>query len=149
LAPEILLQSIGPGDQEALAIVAIRYFSELDPSFAPEPQWKEHLFGSIMDSDQLAAKWILKDAHRIGFALFGIEKHRFLPRRIGIVYDYYLDPAYRRLGIGKIAARQIIEQLRDSGASTIQLEVMTNNEHAMGFWKDLGFRPASIRFTLR
>lgn len=94
-------------------------------------------------------RWIMIDQEYVGFIIFGVENHRFLPREIGMVYELYIVPAYRRKGIGKAVAARAIEELQVLKVSKIQLEVMVGNKKAAALWEKLGFRKVAERFVLQ
>ena len=137
----------GSERSQFLAIVR-QHFSELDSSFTPDDDWKQQYFETIQSNPGFFLRWICHDGERAGFILFGIEKHRFLPRKTGVVYDLYVMPGFRRRGIARACAAQAIEELWNLGPSKIQLEVMEGNAGATALWESLEFRKTSERFVL-
>ncbi len=135
-------------DRETFIKMAIQHFKELNPKFVPFPDWKTHYFESIQTNRNMYLRWIMMDQERVGFIIFGVENHRFLPREIGMVYELYIVPAYRRKGIGKAVAERAIEELQTVKVSKIQLEVMVGNAKAAALWEKLGFRKVAERFVL-
>ncbi|HEY4905387.1 MAG TPA: UDP-2,4-diacetamido-2,4,6-trideoxy-beta-L-altropyranose hydrolase [Candidatus Sulfotelmatobacter sp.] len=128
--------------------MAVHHFSELNPSFTPHDDWKRHYFETIHANPQFFLRWILCDGERAGFVLFGIEKHKFLPRKTGAVYELYVVPAFRRRGVASACAQQAIKELWALGPSKIQLEVAEGNDRAAALWRSLQFRKVSARFVL-
>ena len=135
-------------DREAFMRMAAAHFSELDPSFVPHDDWKEHYFSRILANPRYFLRWIIAEETRAGFILFGLEEHRFLPRKTGVIYELYVLPALRRRGLAKATAVAAIAELWTHRPSKIQLEVMEGRTDAVSFWKMLGFRKASERFVL-
>lgn len=90
----------------------------------------------------------MAEGSRAGFILFGLEDHRFLPRKTGVIYELYILPALRRRGLAKETAVAAIAELWTHRPSKIQLEVMEGRTHGVSLWKALGFRKASERFVL-
>lgn len=128
--------------------MATQHFSELNPSFTPDEDWKKHYFETLQNDPQLSLRWILCGRARAGFVLFGIEKHKFLPRKTGVIYELYVNPQFRRRGVARVCAQQAINELRSHGPSKIQLEVVKGNEGAKALWLSIGFREVSERFVL-
>ncbi len=56
-----------------------------------------------------------------------------------------IHPDFRRLGIGELVMRQVIQQLRSSGAVMVTLEVRPSNIGAQALYRKLGFRMIGIR----
>ena len=88
-------------EQDEFLRMAAKHFSEVNASFVPQNDWKEHYFATIMANPQYFLRWIICDEKRAGFILFGLEKHRFLPRMTGAIYELYVVPEFRRHGVAK------------------------------------------------
>jgi len=140
---------ITQSERDQFRSMAVQYFSELNESFTPHRDWEQHYFETIQAATNIFLRWIVSDGERAGFILFGIEKHRFLPRNSGRVYELYVTPAFRGRGIARACAAQAIKELWELGPSKIELEVVEGNAKARGLWKSMGFRKASERFVLR
>lgn len=128
--------------------MAMQHFSELNPSFTPHDDWKLHYFETICGNPQLFLRWILCDGARAGFVLFGVEEHRFLPRKTGVIYELFVAPVFRRRGVARACAQQTIKELWSLGLSKLQLEVLEGNEGARALWRSIGFCKVSERYTL-
>lgn len=59
----------------------------------------------------------------------------------GGVYGFVVDPAHQAQGIGRDVLRRVCTQLRADGATRVGLEVAVQNEHALGLYTSIGFRP--------
>ena len=86
-------------DREEFMRMAADHFAELDPSFVPRDDWREHYFSRILSDPRHSLRWIVSEGSKAGFILFGIEDHRFLPRKTGVIYELYVMPAMRRRGL--------------------------------------------------
>ena len=87
-------------------------------------------------------------SRHVGFVLFGVEEHRFLPRQTGAIYEVYVIPEERRKGIARACAKQVIAELWKASPSKIQLEVVQGNAAAAELWRSLGFQKVTERFSL-
>jgi len=135
-------------EREEFMLMAIQHFSELNPAFVPADDWRRCFFENILANPEFSLRWIMVDQERAGFILFGLEKHRFLPRKTGAVYELYVAPAFRRRGIARACALEAIKELWTFGPSKIQLEVVEGNTGAAALWKSLGFQRVTERFVL-
>jgi len=123
-------------------------FRELNASFVPHADWVETFFDNILDNRDKILSWLLLDGEKIGFILFGLESHPFLPRKNGVVYELYVVPKHRRKGIARDAAKMAIAEMKLLRPSKIQLEVAVGNKKAAELWKSLGFKRATERYIL-
>lgn len=139
---------VSAAERDEFLKIASRHFSELDSSFTPGDDWKLCYFETIQSNPEFFLRWVLQDGERAGFILFGIEKHRFLPRKTGVIYELYVMPEFRRRGIARACAIQAIDELVSLGPSKIQLEVIEGNAGAVALWRALQFKKVSERFVL-
>ena len=127
--------------------MALDHFRELNPEFKPARDWSTCYFESIQNNSDCSLCWILADGVRVGFVLYGIEKHRFLPRQIGVIYELYVLPEQRRKGIAKVCAQNVIKEFQKCSLSKIQLEIVEGNAAAERLWSSVGFSKISERFA--
>jgi ribosomal protein S18 acetylase RimI-like enzyme len=59
---------------------------------------------------------------------------------VGGIYGFAVDPAVQGRGIGRAVLGVTCRQLRTEGATTIGLEVATQNERALGLYTSVGFQ---------
>jgi ribosomal protein S18 acetylase RimI-like enzyme len=128
--------------------MAVQHFSELNPLFVPQNDWQENYFATITANPEYFLRWIICDGKRAGFILFGLEKHRFLPRKTGAIYELYIAPEFRLRGIAKTCAIEAIRELWTHAPSKIQLEVLEGRTAAAALWKSLGFQKVTDRYVL-
>jgi ribosomal protein S18 acetylase RimI-like enzyme len=62
---------------------------------------------------------------------------------VGGVYGFVVEATRRGQGIGRDVLRRVCRQLRAEGAERVALEVEVDNEHALGLYTSLGFRPVT------
>lgn len=55
------------------------------------------------------------------------------------VYGFVVDPAWQGRGIGRDVLRRVCQQLLAEGAQRIGLEVVVNNDRALGLYTSIGF----------
>ncbi len=135
-------------DGEQFLRMAVNHFSELNSAFVPHNDWKDQYLPTILSNPQYFLRWIVCDGKRAGFILFGLENHRFLPRKTGAIYELYVLPEFRRQGIAKACALEAIQELWTYSPSKIQLEVVEGRAAAAALWESLGFQKVTERFVL-
>jgi ribosomal protein S18 acetylase RimI-like enzyme len=136
------------GDREEFLQMAVSHFSELNAAFVPDADWKKQYFETILENAQYFLRWIVCDGRRAGFILFGLEKHRFLPRKTGSIHELFVLPEFRRQGVARMCAIEAIRELWTHSPSKIQLEVVEGRVAAAALWKSLGFQKVTERFIL-
>jgi ribosomal protein S18 acetylase RimI-like enzyme len=146
---KVEMKQISSADREAFLQMAERHFRDLNPAFVPQDDWKLHYFEAILGSPRMFARWIMRDEERAGFILYGLEDHRFLPRLTGVVYELYVRPEFRRMGVARQCAIQAIRELEAFFPSKIQLEVVNGNVGAEALWQSLGFEKVTERMVLK
>lgn len=124
------------------------YFAELNPSFVPSDEWRTSYFSRLMNSSGTFLKWIGWGGERAGFVIYGVEPHRFLPRKTAHIYEFYVLPHFRRKNVGREAAEQVLQALRGFSPAKIQLEVSFGNAAAVKFWNTFGFEKVAERYVL-
>ena len=142
------LVPVETGDRANFLAMAEQHFRELNPDFAPAPDWKSGYFENIRGNRNYSLCWILAGGLRVGFLLYGVENHRFLKRKTGAIYELYVIPGQRRKGIARACAKLVLQELWKLSPSKIQLEVVEGNRAAAALWKSLGFQKASERMVL-
>jgi ribosomal protein S18 acetylase RimI-like enzyme len=135
-------------EREEFLRMAEQHFVGLNPAFVPDEDWKKSYFEKIQSGDEFRLRWIVASGQRAGFVLFGLENHRFLPRKTGAIYELYVVSTQRRKGIAKACAQQAIRELQALAPSKIQLEVVVGNTGVAELWQSLGFRKVTERFVL-
>ena len=128
--------------------MAEEHFRELNSRFAPAEDWKASYFEKILSNWNYSLRWVVADGLRVGFVLYGVEEHRFLPRKTGAIYELYIVPEQRRKGIARACAESVIQELLEAFPSKIQLEVVDGNRAAAELWRSMGFQRVSEHLVL-
>jgi RimJ/RimL family protein N-acetyltransferase len=61
-----------------------------------------------------------------------------------VLWGCFVDPAFRRIGLGKRAVGRALEHGRDYGVRRINLMVFLPNEAAVSLYMSLGFQPYGL-----
>jgi ribosomal protein S18 acetylase RimI-like enzyme len=62
--------------------------------------------------------------------------------RIGTITDFYLDPAFRRRGIGTETLARLEKEAIKLGLEALELQVVNDNGPARGLYRKMGFQAA-------
>ncbi|UCE19103.1 MAG: GNAT family acetyltransferase [Gemmatimonadota bacterium] len=73
------------------------------------------------------------DSSIVGTAMAGYDGHR------GWVYYVAVSPKHRRQGIGSTLMKRVEQDLAELGCPKLNLQVRTENEEVVAFYKKLGY----------
>ena len=103
---------------------------------------------SSEELEQRMAKWLSsgregviveRNDDVIGYMLFWRVEDEFYPYKDSIyIRQFFIQPSFRRRGIGQIAFDRIIEEFIDDGVA-LTLDVLESNPEGKAFWAKLGF----------
>jgi len=143
------LKKIKYDEKELFYNIALKYFSEIIYNFTPTDEFYTHYFNSILSKKNLYLYWLIYNDKIIGFSLIGKEKHRFLPKQIGKIYEFYILPEYRNKGHASYFANMLINKIKKLNVQKIELEIIINNTKAKHFWEKNGFEMISYRYLYK
>jgi len=83
-----------------------------------------------------------RDTEPAGLAICFRGFSTFAARPLVNISDYFVFPAYRGTGIGRLLLTAIEQHARDLGCCRITLEVQENNHHAKRVYAAAGFSQA-------
>lgn len=118
--PDITVRAASPADQQALREI-------LRTGFGWEPP-------ETADSDPNTLV-VERDGRPIGTARLHPEGDR------AGIYGFTIHPDHQGHGIGRDVLHRLCRTARTGGATTIHLEVATDNDRALHLYTSLGFRP--------
>jgi ribosomal protein S18 acetylase RimI-like enzyme len=144
----VSMRPIVQGERDEFLQMAVQYFRELNPAFCPCVDWQAIYFENIHKNPNYSLRWIVSGGQNIGFVLFGIEDHDFLPRKTGVIWELYVVLEERRKGVARKCAQLAIEEMSKLSPSKIRLEVVSGNEPAVALWKSLGFQKTAESFVI-
>jgi ribosomal-protein-alanine N-acetyltransferase len=114
---------------------------EIETRSFPNP-WHESTFRGEIQHRPISFPLVIvhNDLNRVvGYIIFWVIGEEAQINNIAV------HPDFRRLGIGERVLRQVIQQLRSSGAVMVTLEVRPSNIGAQTLYRKLGFRMIGIR----
>ena len=96
---------------------------------------RSHLFGHRPAAEAIVAE--LADL-TVGFALFFPTYSTFLTQPGLHLEDLFVQPEYRRQGVGKALVTSVAKIAHDRGCGRLEWSVLDWNQNAIGFYQSLG-----------
>jgi ribosomal protein S18 acetylase RimI-like enzyme len=97
----------------------------------------------LVSDPRLGKAWILQvNGISAGYVILTIGFDHEVGGRIGTITDFYLDPAFRRRGIGTETLVRLEKEAVKLGLEALELQVLNDNEHAKGLYRKMGFQAA-------
>ena len=120
------------------------HHAQLDPAFTPSSRWQEeyrHFIRGLLGRDDALAVVGVDGDRVVGYAVgrISVLPGFFEQRRRGYIHDVVTREAYRLRGIGRRLVEALLDWLRESEVSAVELTVAVKNEEAVAFWTSLGF----------
>jgi ribosomal protein S18 acetylase RimI-like enzyme len=137
-----------------LGALLVRTHHEFDPRrFLPATAQTEQGYGSFLGT-QLGEENIVVlvaelGGEVVGYAYAGVEGIDYMSLRgpAGVLYDIVVDPANRRLGIGRTLLDAVLKELDRRGVPRVVLSTATQNDAAQRLFTAAGFRRTMIEMT--
>lgn len=146
--PGVIFRPASVEDEEPL-LRMMRSLAEQEPGayYFDEPVVRQVLRLFLMTAD-LGQAWIFFDGEiPVGYVVltygFSFEYHG----RDAFIDELYVEPEYRRKGIGIRAMRFVEERARELGVNALHLEVDQGNEPAAELYRRTGYEDHA-RFLL-
>jgi GNAT superfamily N-acetyltransferase len=96
---------------------------------------RSHLFGDRLYAESIVAEL---DGKIVGFGLFFHTYSTFLTQPGLYLEDVFVQPEYRRQGIGKALMMSIAKIAFDRGCGRLEWSVLDWNQSAIDFYQSLG-----------
>ena len=131
------LQPVDPSHREDFYAVVLDYWQELMPdsaimaSAAKQVAYFADRF--CWEGDITPPHWGVQHDRRVGFVNFTLKEKR------AHIHDFYVLPAERRKGYGRVLVQAIYDHFDAAGVQQIDLNVRRDNPHALAFWQSQGF----------
>jgi ribosomal protein S18 acetylase RimI-like enzyme len=146
------IRKANPNDLPAITDLAgkmVDFHRSLDNYYKPLSAYKnleKELAGELADKNSLFLV-IEKDNKIIGYFRGSIEPAPAYasPKKIGVIYDIYVQKEYRKQGVGEALMKEILEWFQSKNIKNIELSVDARNNNAINFWKKFGFFEYKLR----
>ena len=142
-APTLTIRTLTEHDVDAFH--AMRLHAAVDTPFAivptreEEARWtRDENIARIRETDQQAVFGAFDGETLIGITGWRREQRVKFAHK-SLIWGVFVDPAYRRTGIGRRLMESAIERAKASGAELVQLTVGAQNPRAQTLYLSLGF----------
>ena len=127
--------------------------------------WDAAKFGYIDHPERMYENWLASravdpravflvataDSGRIvGFLVATVERELPIYRlaEFGFIHDFFVDPAYRNEGAGRLLVTRAIEAFKSIGVSQVRGDTAAANEPARALLEGVGFRPSVVEMLI-
>ena len=121
----------------------------LEPLMQTNENWRDTLEGflkAVMRKPDYHVRVLEARGRAVGFLMCGMSvEPAYVKGRIGYIADCYVLPELRGHGLGAGLVRDAKKILAKMDADSIQLNVISGNAAAIGFWKKMGFETYMLR----
>ena len=155
--PAASIRPAAPADLPAigrLGALLVRTHHAFDPKrFIAASPHTEQGYASFLGSQLREPSVIVlvaeRDGEVLGYTYAGVEGHDYMALRgpAGVLYDIVVDPAHRRLGVGRMLLDATLAALADRGTPRVVLSTAERNEEAQRLFARAGFRRTMIEMT--
>ena len=132
---DVFFKKVKKEEKEILKKLLLEYFKEIDTSKIIETSYGEKVNYPYLDSywtdASRVALFVFFENEIAGFALVNawVIDSEFNAQKS--IAEFYIQPKYRRKGIGKIAAFQIFNEYKTKW----EVKQSSNNKRATQFWR--------------
>jgi ribosomal protein S18 acetylase RimI-like enzyme len=137
----VVFRSARSEDEQSL-LRMMRNLAEQEPGayFFEEPVVREAL-RKFLASPELGRAWVFLDGETpIGYIVLTLGYSFEYHGRDSFIDELYIEPQYRRQGIGRRAMQFVEERALELGVNVIHLEVDRGNDAAEGLYRRAGYR---------
>jgi len=148
VSAHVVLRAIAIEERDALYEMAQRFWEALMPH-APvvrdtsiRPAYFAHEFRLGQPGHR--AWWAMLGSERAGFAHLELDED-WAGRPWAYIKGFYVEPRWRRQGVGRALAHAIVDHLREMDVYRIDLHARSDTPAALAFWRAVGYDLASYR----
>ncbi len=138
-----------------LGMLLMSLHHDFDPSrFLGPTANTNQRYGDFLDGERQRTDVVILVAESagkvLGYAYAAMEGNDFMALRgpAGVLHDLVVDPAHRKIGIGRLLIEAIRADLAERGAPRLVLSTAAKNLSAQSLFVALGFRSTMIEMTL-
>jgi ribosomal protein S18 acetylase RimI-like enzyme len=139
-ASGIEIREASPADLTAL-LRMMRALAEQEPGKIEfdEPAVRGVL-GSFLQQPELGRMWVLCDRQTLaGYVVLTLGFSFEYRGRDAFIDELYIEPAYRRRGLGRMAMEFVESRAKELGVNAVHLEVDHGNHPAMELYRRIGY----------
>jgi diamine N-acetyltransferase len=130
-----------PADAVLLASLVRKYYEFDGIRYAPHEV--EPGLDILLADPSLGQAWlVLNGSQPVGYVIFTHGFDIEFGGRLALITDLYLEPDYRRRGIGRRILEHVEAYCRSNGLRGLELQVETDNSEARALYAKFGFEAA-------
>jgi ribosomal protein S18 acetylase RimI-like enzyme len=142
LAPDLSHRRAGPGDHGLLLRLIAAYYAYDHIAF-DEPVVREGLSRLLADDTFGRAYLLEQGGETAGYVLFTYGFDLEFGGRLATITDFYLEPGFRRRGLGSATLEFVSDECRALGVRALELQVEEANLPAQALYRKFGFEQLS------
>ena len=129
------------------------YIESIDPVWRTSPGAEDHLRVHLLDlfSTRHAMTYVACHSQEIiGFITGSVTSRPpvILPHRDGLIDNAYVNPGWRKQGVGTHLCRMLLAWFAAQGVEEVRIHYQVSNRGALRFWERFGFRSWTIQAHL-
>jgi diamine N-acetyltransferase len=135
------IRAAGPDDAKSISelIQELARYEKLAHESRPDPAaLRTHLDQSSAPYCEAILAIEKPSGRPVGFALFFPSYSTFLTNFGLYLEDLFVEPAFRKAGIGQALLARVVEIALERGCQRVEWSVLDWNELAIGFYRQLG-----------
>jgi ribosomal protein S18 acetylase RimI-like enzyme len=130
-------------DIPALVDLMAAFHAESD--YTLDRAWAEASFRKLLDEDAFGTAWIARENEEaVGYVVLTLRFSMEFGALAGMIDDLFVQPAFRRRGIGSGLLEALVSTCRAIHVAAIQVEVDPGNAAGMALYRRLGLHPYTI-----
>ena len=125
-----------------------------DPRFKPAPDAKEAIDAYARETwvrrHPFSHGWVAVGDDRLVAFLLGVPTQPVpvLDRpQISVITDIWVDPDWRRLGLGRELVERFASTSRAAGYPVVEVNTLSADSRAVAFWHSMGFTDWMVRLS--
>lgn len=125
----------------------LAHLFEQEVEFFPNPESQKKGLRLILENPSSGTVLVYEDLDKgflAGMVVLLYTISTALGRKVVLLEDMIVDPAYRSQGIGSQLLQHAVSFVRDMGFGRITLLADKNNTNAVGFYKKNGFKRSDM-----
>ena len=152
---EIVIRAANAADADSVGVMwreLVDYHQALDHDLPTAATNGARLYAQLLTQrldDPYTRAFVAENQGRlVGFVLgmiVDLVPDVFAQEPCGFLADIYVDPAYRRRGIGRKLVKALLEWFKERGVPYFDWHVATLNTEGLAFWRALGGRELMVR----
>jgi len=111
-----------------------------DSPYTLNPRRAIDAFAALLKDERRGYVWFIQsDGRDVGYIVVTLCHSMTFGGLVGIVDDFFVQPAYRGKGLGKAAMQEVRSHCANHGIRALQVETARDNAPALAVYRRAGF----------